>query len=260
MNVFEHSTAELSPHLRREVEFDSVVRRGQRGRDVRRVQEWLTLHGFGLVVDGDFGPATQRQVTAFQERCGLEAVGDVDEETAAALVEPLVQVLRQRLNSSRPLGEAVVEYAQAHLAVHPREVGGQNRGPWVRAYMGGREGADQPWCAGFVTFVLHQAAQSLGVPAPIAGSASCDVLAAQGGGAGLFVAEADVEYKDLPTGSLFLVRSRPGDWTHTGLVVEAREDDFDTIEGNTNDDGSREGYEVCARARGYAGKDFVRLP
>ena len=260
MNVFENSTAELSPHLRREVEFDSAVRRGQRGPGVRRAQEWLSLHGFGLVVDGDFGPATQRQVTAFQESRGLEAVGEVDEATTAALVHPLVQLLRQRLNSSPPLGEAVLEYAHAHLAVHPREVGGQNRGPWVRAYMGGREGADQPWCAGFATFVLRQAAQSLGVPTPIAGSASCDTLAAQGRTEGLFVAEADVEYKDIPAGSLFLVRSRPGDWTHTGLVVEAREDEFSTIEGNTNDEGSREGYEVCARVRGYAGKDFVVLP
>ena len=30
-----------------------------------------------------------------------------------------------------------------------------------------------------------------------------------------------------------------------------------TIEGNTNDTGSREGVEVCARTRSYAGKDFI---
>jgi len=32
---------------------------------------------------------------------------------------------------------------------------------------------------------------------------------------------------------------------------------FQTIEGNTNDDGSREGYEGCQRVRGYASKDFI---
>ena len=29
--------------------------------------------------------------------------------------------------------------------------------------------------------------------------------------------------------------------------------------GNTNDDGVREGYEVCARSRSYGGKDFLLL-
>jgi hypothetical protein len=40
-------------------------------------------------------------------------------------------------------------------------------------------------------------------------------------------------------------------------VVDAAADTFKTIEGNTNDDGSYEGYEVRVRVRGYAGIDFV---
>ena len=36
-------------------------------------------------------------------------------------------------------------------------------------------------------------------------------------------------------------------------------DGFDTIEGNTNDDGAREGTEVCARRRGYTAKDFITI-
>ena len=43
----------------------------------------------------------------------------------------------------------------------------------------------------------------------------------------------------------------------SGIVVDAAADTFKTIEGNTNDDGSHEGYEVCARVRGYAGIDVV---
>jgi hypothetical protein len=38
---------------------------------------------------------------------------------------------------------------------------------------------------------------------------------------------------------------------------QAEGDTFKSIEGNTNDDGSYEGYEVCARVRGYAGIDFI---
>jgi hypothetical protein len=32
-----------------------------------------------------------------------------------------------------------------------------------------------------------------------------------------------------------------------------------TIEGNTNDDGSRDGYEMCSRSRSAAGKYFIDL-
>jgi hypothetical protein len=34
---------------------------------------------------------------------------------------------------------------------------------------------------------------------------------------------------------------------------------FETIEGNTNDDGSREGYEVCRRFRSYQKTDFILI-
>jgi hypothetical protein len=40
-------------------------------------------------------------------------------------------------------------------------------------------------------------------------------------------------------------------------VIAPREEVFETIEGNTNDEGSREGYEVCHRVRGYGSKDFI---
>jgi hypothetical protein len=60
-------------------------------------------------------------------------------------------------------------------------------------------------------------------------------------------------------GSFFLVRNAPTDWTHTGIVVNASDETFKTIEGNTNDDGSREGYEVCARTRGYSNMDFIKI-
>jgi hypothetical protein len=51
----------------------------------------------------------------------------------------------------------------------------------------------------------------------------------------------------------------PSDWTHTGIVVQTAREIITTIEGNTNDDGHREDYEVCTRMRGYANIDFVRM-
>ena len=58
-------------------------------RDVRRVQEWLTLAGSRTDVDGDFGPATEAAVRDFQRRCALPVTGTVDERTWAALTAPL---------------------------------------------------------------------------------------------------------------------------------------------------------------------------
>lgn len=86
---------------------------------------------------------------------------------------------------------------------------------------------------------------------------SRDTLAAQAKVAGCFVTEAEARDRQIPPGSLFLVRRTATDWTHVGIVTAAHELHFETLEGNTNDDGSHEGYEVCARARGYGGKDFI---
>jgi hypothetical protein len=165
-------------------------------------------------------------------------------------------VLQQRLVSSVSVADGALQYARAHLEQHPREVGGPNGGPWVRLYMHGREGR---WCAGFVSFILHQAVESLQVIPPVAGSASCDSLAAQARSCGRFLSEAEARQVTIGAGSIFLVRKSMSDWTHTGFVVESRQDDFGTIEGNTNDEQSPEGYEVCALSRGYARKDFIML-
>lgn len=258
MRVYTDDVKEMDRWITDEVLFAGTVARGDDGRSVRRVQEWLNLHDFGTGIDGDFGPATERQVQRFQNFTGLEESGSVDEATFDALVAPMTAVLAQRLNASIPFGEAVQEYARAHLAVHPREVGGANRGPWVRLYMQGFEGSSALWCAGFVTFVMGQAADSLQVDLPIAGSFSCDTLAGQAKTAGRFVAEDDAPSLVGP-GSLFLVRNTSTDWTHTGLITGVSDSTIDTIEGNTNDDGDREGYEVCARTRGWTGKDYVVL-
>ncbi|MDH4195620.1 MAG: hypothetical protein OEW33_08290 [Nitrospirota bacterium] len=112
--------------------------------------------------------------------------------------------------------------------------------------------------------MLKQAAETLQMTAPIQGSGSCDTLAAQGKAAGVFVKEPDLTrgnktLEDLSRASIFLVRRTPTDWTHTGFATSFDQISFDTIEGNTNDEGSREGFEVCSRSRGYGKKDFIIL-
>ncbi len=242
----------------KELVWEKECRRGSRGKDVRRVQEWLSLSGFGIVPDGDYGAATEFAVRQFQSARGITVDGVVGEQTFGRLTAPMAAAL-ESLPPSGNLGEMVVSYARHHLEQGPREIGGQNRGPWVRLYMKGHEGAEWPWCAGFACFVLEQACKTLRAPLPIRPSFSCDSLAASAKERGLFQAGRNLDPADLKPGMFFLSRRTATDWTHVGIVVEPGGEVFSSIEGNTNDEGSREGYEVCLRVRGVKGMDFIGI-
>ncbi len=242
------------------LELDKNYKKGMKGNKVKHIQEWLCLHGHNLVIDGDFGPATDRAVRDFQSKKQLKDNGIVDKKTFQTMVKPMTDSLDPLTGVGKSLGKMVVSYAQKHLKWHPREVGGQNKGPWVRLYMKGEEGPTWPWCAGFSCFILGQACNSTNSTQPVKTTFSCDHLALDAKGRGLFLKESQITDKSQITpGSFFLVRKTSTDWTHTGIVLKTEEDCFYTIEGNTNDEGSREGYEVCKRIRGYKNKDFILI-
>ncbi|NMO17508.1 peptidoglycan-binding protein [Pyxidicoccus fallax] len=244
-----------------EFELDKVYRRGEQGRGVKRIQEWLTLQGFAVAIDGDFGAATEAALKRFQAKAGLSVSGVADAVTFDRLIAPMKAAIAPIPAQGRSLGSLVVAHASQHLAQRPREIGGENQGPWVRLYMDGNEGPAFAWCAGFVTFCLQQAARSLGVPMPVERTFSCDLLAAFGREKGRFLSgpTASPDRTLIRPGSLFLRRRTASDWEHAGIVTEVDEETFQTIEGNTNDQGDREGYEVCARTRGFKNMDFVLL-
>jgi hypothetical protein len=110
------------------------------------------------------------------------------------------------------------------------------------------------WCAGWVSTVLRQACESLGVDMPIKGSLSCDELAWQGRKAKLFM-----HAEDAKPGDLFLVRGdKAGDWTHCGVVLDVLPGpELRTAEGNTNASGSRNGDRLLERVRPTTGLDFI---
>lgn len=245
-----------------ELEYPGLVHRGSRGTAVRRVQEWLCLNGHGVAVDGQFGPATRAALRQFQRSKRVTATGTLTHASFDALVQPMRKALAPLRRTPARIGTAVVRHARAHLAQHPREVGGRNRGPWVRLYMDGHEGDDWLWCAGFVSFIVAQASDSAGIAMPFDKTYSCDILASQAKQSGTFISEAAARAgtSRLTPGTIFLSRRTRSDWIHAGIVVRVEDDGvLSTIEGNTNDEGSREGYEVCARMRGFGGKDFVTL-
>jgi hypothetical protein len=132
---------------------------------------------------------------------------------------------------------------------HMKEYGGDNRGPesierflkFVRAEPG------QPWCAAYVSFcgyygnldVVKGTYQSTW---PFKPTASCWQLGDWATTAGVLVTRPQ-------PGAVFLLHSpKLGRFHHTGFVLTAS---GDTIEGNTNDDGSANGYEVLPRHRSF---------
>ncbi len=242
----------------KELEFVKTTKRGEKSKQARLAQEWLCLNDFSVKIDGDFGPGTALAVTRFQTKAKLPVTGEVDEATWNALVAPMRQALQFVAPGSKNLRQMVVAYAERHLAQHPREVGGENSGPWVRLYMKGLEGPPWPWCAGFATFILKQAADTLGVTPPLPQIFGCDSLAGQAEKQGFLLRpKSPADYAKVAAGTLFLVRKSPYHWQHIGIVAQVLGDAMVTIEGNTNDDGVPEGFEVCRRSRALKDRDYL---
>lgn len=74
----------------------AMLRRGMRGRPVRKLQRLLFAHGYPLTVDGAFGPATARAIRRFQRDHGLRVDAVAGPRTLSALGEstPLGRLLR----------------------------------------------------------------------------------------------------------------------------------------------------------------------
>jgi len=107
---------------------DRDYRRGDSGGKVKLIQEWLSLHDLGLVVDGSFGPASEAAVKAFQTQNLLPADGVVTATTFALLAKPMTDALRPIAMAGSALGDRVAAYARQHLAQQPRELGAATLG------------------------------------------------------------------------------------------------------------------------------------
>ncbi|MEM8811125.1 MAG: peptidoglycan-binding domain-containing protein, partial [Pseudomonadota bacterium] len=149
-NVDVGDLLDYSSKVEEEFEFPGEIAHGARGNKARRVQEWLSFHDFRTPVDGNFSDASERSLKAFQNARGVSGTGIVDKATWDQLVAPMVRAFSKPAGPIGTFPDAVLRIAGQHLREHPIEINGQNKGPWVRAYMNGNEGDDWPWCAGFV--------------------------------------------------------------------------------------------------------------
>lgn len=140
------------------------------------------------------------------------------------------------------LQERALEIAVTQLGVEevPR---GSNRGPQVDEYIksvGLDPAGKYSWCMALMYWCFMQAAGKLGVQNPMLKT----------GGVLLQWQKRKDKYRVLTPqpGDVFIMDYGKG-VGHTGIVEKVDSDFVDTIEGNTNDEGSREGFEVCRRKR-----------
>ena len=231
--------------------------------DVIKIQSWLNLYartdppsGTSTAIDGDFGLSTETALKNFQKVKNLPQTGKVDIALFDKLCEPMVKAFETQPKGR--LREKIINAASMHLNNNAFELtikGQSNSGPWVRSYMGGNEGEPWFWCMGFVQAIVDQAASAEGKDfrtlMPL--TFSCDTVGTTGIQKGLLTRFTQIR-KDpsiVKPGDIFLLQKTPNDWIHTGLIVAVRNGVFETIEGNTNEDGSHNGIGVYRRSRNF---------
>lgn len=156
-----------------------------------------------------------------------------------------------------PVSERVAQLAAYHCDVlHVQErAEHDNRGDWVDKYesIAGLVGA--PWCLLFQMWILAQC----GVPQthmpPKRMRGATHAVAA-------WAAENGKTVERPERGDIFLMLNGDGKSGHAGLflgLTNGGSSMFNSIEGNTNEDGSREGYEIARKKRDVHGDSAHRM-
>lgn len=148
------------------------------------------------------------------------------------------------------LSQKTLEIAIAQIGVEeiPRY---SNSGPEVEIYLksvGLTKGYS--WCMAFIYWCVQNAAIQTSIKNP---------LKKTGGVLDQYNSSPLLAHSTPETGDIFIMDLGKG-LGHTGIVEKIVGNTIYTIEGNTNDTGSREGYKVCRRKREIKTiKAFLRL-
>lgn len=146
---------------------DRVLRPGMSGHDVRVLQDYLTIAGFPVGIDGGFGPQTEQQVKGFQTAHQLKPTGIVTVpvekllRSVVAAIDAIPPVGKTRINAdgtaTAPAGApAIVKQivAAANRIIDKPYAYGGGHGTWNDSAYD---------CSGAVSYALHGAGL---LPAP----------------------------------------------------------------------------------------------
>lgn len=156
------------------------------------------------------------------------------------------------LDKPTPLGRKIAEVAQRYLGVEeqPR---GSNRGPHIDAFLrfvGLQPG--NPWCTAFVSYCVHKAAEEMGVATDFPKTGWTPSLLSYAKRTNRLFTQQELAagVKPQPGWVVLFYYPKLNRVAHSGVVLKTLPlGAVLTIEGNTNSDGSREGYKVMRRVR-----------
>ena len=224
---------------------------------VRQLQGALLARGYGPFNAGVFDAAMASSIMLFQSQHADEdghallVDGEVGRHTWAAIfgAVPVTPVSAPSTLMLQGLGIAGSQVGQMEVPI------GSNRGPMVDEYLrvtgvplGGANADSRAWCMAFVYWSFRTAATALGAINPLPKTASVLnhwQLAASVPGARLIRASEAFNAPSLIKPGLIFILDFGGGLGHTGLVERVMPGGrLATIEGNTNDDGSRSGVGV----------------
>lgn len=236
-----------------------VLRAGDPDRGlVRTIQQRLVEVGCGpLDVDGLFGSATASAVRLFQSRMvdrsgrTMPIDGVVGPLSWEALFGAATVRTQQPSDATDPLLARALAVAESQIGVREAPPN-SNRGAEVDAYVravGVPLGS--PWCAAFVYWCFAGAASQLGVDNPVVESGGCmdHWRRARAQGVRSFTGPQAQDDPSLVQPGHIFIMDHGGGLGHTGLVKRVQGGLLDTIEGNTNVLGSRQGDGVYEKER-----------
>lgn len=220
---------------------------------VRALQLRLKELGCGdLQGTGFFGIKTDEAVRLFQARFtdlegrAMEIDGEVGAITWSALFGPN-SVPRENTATSALLGKAL-DFAITQVGNMENPLG-SNRGPEVDQYLASVDiNFPAAWCVAFIYFCYNRAANELGIANPMVKTGGVLNLWNRAGQANtrrISTEEARNNPSLVKPGMIFIIDTGPaGGAGHAGIVQSVTGGKLTTIEGNTNDNGSRDGIGV----------------
>lgn len=231
-----------------------LIKKGETDKAIiKAVQNQLNSKGYGPidVSVGLFGPKTVSAVKLFQAQntdqngALLQPDGVIGAITWAVLFGE--KTVPQDTTIKKKLAEKAIEIAQSQMGV--REKGGANRGPEVKGYLNSVGlGEGYAWCVAFLYWCFNKAANDLGQTNPLVKTAG--VLRSWNEATCTKILAKDAKNNPalVKPGHIFIM-DYGGGYGHTGIVKEVNGGFITTIEGNTNNNQSREGVGVFQHIR-----------
>lgn len=146
------------------------------------------------------------------------------------------------------LVQRALDRATGQIGQDEKPVHGSNWGHPVQDYLASVNiFVPAAWCMAFIYWCFKDAANQLGIGCPL--KKTGQVLAQLHNTDPKFVVKVDGPAFEFQPGDIFILDLGHG-LGHCGMVISVNEDgSANTVEGNTNDTGSREGFEVAQKVR-----------